>query len=151
MNFQKIIRNIIIILSTSCVSAYAASNMDSVIIGAVTPSAGTFTNIHYTNTEIDTSYSTSSPSSGGAVTIPNNSSTLLLTPASALASLTITMPSSPSDGQIERFSSNKAITALTVSPSTGQSMDGGQPTTLGTGGGVEFIYRSSVSTWSRIY
>jgi hypothetical protein len=98
----------------------------------------------------DQSYSLQTPSTGFSITIANNITTLILNPAGTLATGTITMPATPIDGQVVRFTTSQIITALTVSPNSGQSIVGA-PTTLALGQGAAFIYNLSGTTWYRLY
>jgi len=71
---------------------------------------------------------------------------LVINPAGTLAAGTITMPAAPADGMTISFSSTQAITALTVSGNTGQSIVG-NPTTMNAGGAVTLVYRLSNTSW----
>lgn len=93
-------------------------------------------------------YSRQTPATGFAITIGNAISMLILDPAGALASGTITMPAAPSDGQIVHFSSTQAITALTVSANAGQTLKN-PITTLAAGGVAAWIYNLALTTWYR--
>lgn len=99
---------------------------------------------------IDRSTSVQSPATGFSITLANNTATLVLTPAGTLATGTITMPSAPADKMIVRFSTQQAITALTVSPNGGQSISNA-PATAAPGQGFSFIYHLATTTWLRLY
>lgn len=99
---------------------------------------------------IDRSASVQSPTTGFSITIANNTSTLLLTPAGTLASGTITMPSAPADKQVVRFCSSQAVTSLTVSPNSGQSISNA-PTSAAPGQGFSFVYNLATTSWLRLY
>ena len=86
------------------------------------------------------------PLTGFALTIDAVISTLILDPAGTLASGTITMPVNPSDGQIVRVASSKAITSITFSPNTGQAI-ANAPTSFNAGDGYEFVYAAAQTTW----
>lgn len=73
----------------------------------------------------------------------------IFAPSGTLATGTIIMPSSPTDGMCVRFSSSQIITALTVSANTGQSIVNAL-TAFTAGGFAEYIYKSSNTTWYRI-
>lgn len=103
-------------------------------------------------------YSLQTPTTGFSITIGANVQYLVLNPAGTLATGTITMPVSPVDGFIVTVSSSKVITALTVSPNTGQTLQNA-PTTLqllvNTPGAISgysfsYIYSTSTTTWYRI-
>lgn len=90
------------------------------------------------------------PMTGFAITINDGVKTLLLDPAGTLATGTITMPASPVNGQEVRFSSTQIVTALTLSPNTGQSM-ATTPSAIAAGQGFGFIYRLANTTWYPLY
>lgn len=103
-------------------------------------------------------YSLQTPTTGFSITIGANVQYLVLNPAGTLATGTITMPASPVDGFVVTVSSSKVITALTVSPNTGQTLQNA-PTTLqllvNTPGAISgysfsYIYSTSTTTWYRI-
>jgi len=83
---------------------------------------------------------------GFSYTFPAGTTSLIIDPAGTLATGTITMPAAPADGMTISFSSDQTITALTVSPNTGQSIIG-NPTTMLAGGAATFVYRLSNTTW----
>lgn len=85
---------------------------------------------------------------GFSYTFAAGTQVLIIQPAGTLATGTITMPASPSDGMTIRFSSSQVITALTVSANTGQSIVSAV-TTLAAGGGAVYIYRAANTSWYR--
>ena len=85
---------------------------------------------------------------GFTYTFASGVTNLIANPAGTLATGTITMPASPVDGMTITFSSSQAITALTVSANTGQSIVSAV-TTLAAGGGAKYLYRSTNTTWYR--
>ena len=91
-------------------------------------------------------YDYQTPTTGFSYTFAAGTTVLVLDPAGTLATGTITMPAAPADGMTISFSSDQTITALTVSPNTGQSIVG-NPTTLLAGGAATFVYRLSNTTW----
>lgn len=101
----------------------------------------------------DQSYSYQTPATGFSITIGNNLTILILDPAGTLATGTITMPTTPVDGQIIRISSSQTITSLTVSPNAGQSIKNA-PTTLTLSAvadqGYAWVYRLANTTWYRL-
>ena len=94
----------------------------------------------------DASFSTQTPSSGFSITVSNNCSTLQLTPASALASGSITMPSSPGNGQWLLVASTQTVFSVTFNPASGQTIVNA-PTSLPSGVEICFQYQSSSSRW----
>lgn len=89
------------------------------------------------------------PLTGFTKTVSNTTNVLVLEPAGTLATGTVTMPASPVNNQVVRISSTQIITALTVSPNTGQTVKGA-PTTIAANGAVGWVYRQSNTTWYRI-
>ena len=94
-------------------------------------------------------YNYQTPSTGFSVTIGSGVSDLILNPSGTLATGTVTMPASPTDGQVTGISSTQAITALTVSPNAGQSIFGAF-TGMAANGFGRWRYVLGVTTWFRI-
>lgn len=94
-------------------------------------------------------YSYQQPATSFNIIPAANVGFLILDPAGALLAGTVTMPASPSDGQTLRVSSSQAITTLTVTPNSGQSVSA-PLTALAAGGCFGYIYRASNTTWYRI-
>jgi hypothetical protein len=88
------------------------------------------------------------PVTGFDLTINNNVRELILNPAGTLATGTITMPGSPQNGRKVRIMSSQEVTALTLSPNTGQTILGAI-TIIPANGFVEYSYRKSIDTWFR--
>lgn len=94
----------------------------------------------------DLSYSYQTPAAGFAILIGDTVGRLLLNPAGALATGTITLPANPKDGQICKIKSSLAVAALTLNPSAGQTI--ADPlTALVAGQMYEFTYVASVAIW----
>lgn len=85
------------------------------------------------------------PTSGQTIVMPNGMSALVLQPAGLLASLTVTLPSAPIDGQRIVITSTAAITILTVN---GGTIYGGL-SSFTLNGYERFIYSASLGGWSR--
>jgi len=83
---------------------------------------------------------------GFTYTFAAGTQVLVINPAGTLATGTITMPASPSDGMTITFSSTKIITALTVNANTGQTINNAV-TTLSAGQSASYIYRASSTAW----
>ncbi|HJW41371.1 MAG TPA: hypothetical protein VJ476_09120 [Rhizomicrobium sp.] len=96
----------------------------------------------------DKSYLYQAPTSGFAITAGSAVGRLILDPAGTLASGSITMPAAPKDGQILRLASSQTITALTLTPNTGQSIVG-TLSSLTANGFAEYTYRGANTTWYR--
>jgi phage-related tail fiber protein len=91
------------------------------------------------------------PTTGQSITIPNYTSTYIINPASLLATLTVTMPPNPVDGQIVGFSTgNFGITALTLLPNTSQSLATGlNPGSMAASAEIVTIWHAASLTWFR--
>ncbi len=89
------------------------------------------------------------PTTGNTVSANGPTQLLLLQPAGTLATLTVVMPSAPVDGQRFKVYSSQTLTALTVNPATGQTINGTAITTLSAGTSFVYIYNGSNSTWYR--
>ena len=94
----------------------------------------------------DASFSSQTPTTGFSITVGNGCSTLQLTPVGALASGSITMPSTPVNGQWLLVASTQAILAITFSPAAGQTILNA-PTSLPAGVEVSFQYQTGTSRW----
>ncbi len=94
----------------------------------------------------DASFSSQTPTSGFAITVPNGVLTLQLTPASTLASGTITMPSAPGNGQWLFVTSTQTISSVAFTPATGQSVLAA-PSLIPSGVEVAFQYQASAARW----
>ncbi len=84
-------------------------------------------------------------SSGGwnrlnPLSVDKYTNTVIINAAGTLATGTIIMPSALFDGQYITFTSNQTITALTLTPNAGQTVNG-TATTLNATTPVKFIYR----------
>jgi hypothetical protein len=81
-----------------------------------------------------------------AYTFPANTQVLIINPAGALATGTITMPASPSNGMTITVESTQEVTALTLNGNTGQTVIG-KPVQLIPNQPLSWIYRASNTTW----
>ncbi len=101
-----------------------------------------------TGARADTSYHIDTPMTGGTVTIPEFIYTEIIDPAGTLATLTINLPSTPTDGQIVRIKFSQIITALTLTPNTGDSVRGA-PASAALGGLIDcqFMGTAGSGTW----
>jgi hypothetical protein len=90
-------------------------------------------------------------SNGGSTTILNTVEAVQLVPAATIASYTLTMPLAPGslpviNGTVITISSTQTITALTLTPNTGQTV-AAAPGQLLAGVSLAYIYDSATSTW----
>lgn len=72
--------------------------------------------------------------------------TLMLNPAGTLVALTVTLPSSPSDGDKVTLASTQAVTTLTMNGGTII----GPLTTMAIGTFASYMYSATASSWFRI-
>jgi hypothetical protein len=106
---------------------------------ATTVGAGAISN---SGNEYDVGSSLLAPTSGSTITLSSHAT--ILHPSGTLATLTVKMPASPGQGEIHGVSTTQTLTALTVSPNTGQSV-AGTPSALASGGSFKLIYLGT--TW----
>jgi len=99
--------------------------------------------------QADQSKVDNTPTTGFSLTLGNSTTTLLLKPAGTLATGTVVLPAAPVDGQIARVLSSQTVSALTVSPSAGQSVSGA-PSTVGPAAPFSMIYDLASTTWYRM-
>lgn len=83
------------------------------------------------------------PTTGQTVTC-DGSSVVMINPAGTLATLTVTLPASPVDGQDVLICASQIVTALTI---TGTIV--GTLTTLAVAGFARFVYSATASKWFR--
>ena len=95
---------------------------------------------------VDSAVNYQTPATVFSITLNNGDWHVILDPAGTLAMGTITMCAAPFNGQIINIRSSQTVTALTLSPNTGQSVRG-NPSTIGVGGIIEAVYRSANTTW----
>lgn len=85
------------------------------------------------------------PVAAATVAIANTTAGLILEPAGTLATLTITLPTAPRDGQLLFISTIAAITSLTVSGGTFGANQA--PTALAAGESIRFVFQATGSKW----
>jgi len=83
---------------------------------------------------------------GGSTTIPANVGRLFNTTTATIASHTIVLPTGVYDGREVIVATRGEITALTVTPASGNSIVGA-PTTLPASGRTTLIFQQANSTW----
>lgn len=93
-------------------------------------------------------YSYQQPVTGATLTAPAYLAAYVIDPAGTLAALTVVMPPTANDGQFFELSTTQAITALTVSPAAGQTVNGGS-LLLSANGCCGWRYRAANNTWYR--
>jgi hypothetical protein len=88
------------------------------------------------------------PSSGDALTATEGLGCYELEPAGTIATLTIVTPPNAVDRQIFEITTTAAVTALTVSAASGQSVLGGS-LLMSAHSGISYRFREADSTWRR--
>lgn len=90
----------------------------------------------------------SSWTDAGSLIISDNSFSVLNTNPSLIASFTVTMPSGPINGKIYVIIAGGGVTAFTLTPNAGQTIQGA-PTTLAADTSVSFMFYNTV--WYRLF
>ena len=85
------------------------------------------------------------PTTGQTVAMNSGMSALVLNNATLLATLTVTLPASPFDGQRVTISTGNGVTALTISGGT----INGTAATLAVNGYARFVYSATAAAWFR--
>ncbi|MFM0630785.1 hypothetical protein [Paraburkholderia xenovorans] len=120
-------------------------------LGCTTPGAVSATSVTHSQQEVDTSFTVSSPTTGGTVTIASGTETALIVPAGSLSTLTVTLPGCTAgyNGSVARFSSTQAVTTLTLNASSGSVVD--PVTSLTIGAGHAYLCRGAATAWYPLY
>ncbi|NHV31130.1 hypothetical protein [Burkholderia sp. D-99] len=107
--------------------------------------------ITHTQQEFDKSYVVASPNNGETLHFTAGVETLIVDPASARTSLTITMPAcnAGNDGLIARFSTTHNITGLTVNATNGSVANA--PASMNAGSGKGYLCAGARTTWYPLY
>jgi len=95
-------------------------------------------------------YEILTPLNGFAHTIPNATGVCLMTPAGFIAAGTLTLPAQASDGFQQEIVCTQSVGALTVAPSTGQTIIGATFFAVNPGQRVVYFFVASASTWYKI-
>ncbi len=97
---------------------------------------------------IDASFNIQTPSTSFSITIADQIYTQIIDPSGTLATGTFVLPAAPANGQIIRIKSTTQITALTISPNSGQSVKGWAAASLMVAGSlIDCQYQTSNTTW----
>jgi hypothetical protein len=94
-------------------------------------------------------YTYLTPLTGTSITFGTYVKRLILNPAGALAALTIVLPASPPDGWEAYIASTASISALTISPNSGQSI-ANAASSLSSGAAIGYQWVAGQATWYRI-
>ena len=97
-------------------------------------------------TLIDKSYNIATPATLATVTMSANQQRQIINPAGTIAVLTVTLPSSPTDGQIAGISFTQVVSALTVNAPGGTTVVQA-PTSAAVDTNFRFIYQASSTSW----
>jgi hypothetical protein len=89
------------------------------------------------------------PTTGQTVTVANNTNFAYVTPAGALAALTVQFPVPLGDGHTFELVITQAITTLTLTPNSGATIAGGFTTTTGYSTS-KWRYVAASTAWARI-
>jgi hypothetical protein len=103
-------------------------------------------NISTSGTEIDTSFIIAVPVTLGTVVMTAGTQRLIINPAGTLAVLTVTLPATPTNGQLAKVSFTQAITALTFNAPAGATVVAA-PTSAAIDTTFRFIYQTSSTSW----
>ena len=95
-------------------------------------------------------YNKYAPTTGNTLALPNDASMVSVRPAGTLAALTVTLPVAPVDGHTVRIFSTQIITALTLTPGAGQTINDAATTITPAMSGVAYIYGAGNNTWDRV-
>jgi hypothetical protein len=107
---------------------------------------GNFTNLGYSVP--DSNIQTETPTAGAAIVIADTTTSLILKHTATIATLTITFPAAPINGQIVSISTRSTVTTLTLSANTGQ-VRYGAPSTIAATSPIAFIYEAATLSWYR--
>lgn len=88
------------------------------------------------------------PLTGFSITLSNFATNLILDPAGTLATGTLTMPAAPLNAQICGVACSQAVTALTMNPNAGQTLNGGLTAFVGNDF-AQYQYVQAITTWFR--
>jgi hypothetical protein len=88
------------------------------------------------------------PASGSTVTLTGQHCFIYIGNTGTLAALTIALPPAPVDGQFIDIAFQSAVTALTLTAATGQTITGA-PTAGTANGSFTLRYNNQAATWVR--
>jgi len=103
---------------------------------------------HQAGASAGSNYSYQQPASGATLTATAYLAAYVVDPAATIAALTVVTPPSANDGQFFEIGTTHTITALSVNPAAGQSVNGGS-LSLAAQSGAGWRYRSANNTWYR--
>lgn len=104
------------------------------------------TSTTYTRTSASQSMSTFVPTTGATITLPRSNDTVaIVNAAGTIATLTVTMPPSPKDGDYATITSIQTVSAVTFTGGTVTNA----PTSISANASVGFVYSSALGTWNQ--
>jgi hypothetical protein len=83
----------------------------------------------------------------GSVTINNDVSVYVASASSTIATLSVTLPSAPLDGQTVNITCNQSISTFTINPNAGQTLINIPPSSLTAGQSFAFMWVAPDNTW----
>lgn len=139
-------------IDSVAIGAYAKQKRDAVT-SAITAAVAART-LYYTDLKGDvdarrTEYAYT-PAAADTIALPDDAEVVYLKHGSTIASLTISMPANPRDGQTVRLNSLSIVTALTMNATPGGGTIVGALTALAAAGFGTWIYEKSAKIWRRI-
>lgn len=91
------------------------------------------------------------PATGASLQIADTTRNLILNHSATIATLTITLPQAPVDGQQVDIFSRSVVTTLTLNAGTGETIETGHTiTTLAAAGSVGYYFQLSDNKWYRV-
>ena len=91
------------------------------------------------------------PATGASIQIADSNKILILNHSATIATLTVTLPQNPVDGQCVEIFSRSIVTTLTLAAGTGETIETGHTvSTIAALGSLEYIFNSSDSKWYRV-
>jgi hypothetical protein len=106
-------------------------------------------NFQIQRADANSGYVYTAPVTGFNSTIQNATSQYIMNPTGTLATGTLIMPSAPIDGQELTIACTQAITSLTMSANTGQTLKGAL-TTIAANGFAQWRYIAIPALWIRV-
>jgi hypothetical protein len=103
--------------------------------------------LKHSKADVDLSYVVYAPVTGATITMGAGQQRAIINPAGTIAALTVSLPPTPTDGQIAGISSTQIVTVLTVQGGTGGATVTAAPTSFAVDGNYRFIYNASGTTW----
>jgi hypothetical protein len=117
---------------------------DSMAVAATTPAINGVTNL--AKAAAADSIQIATPATGGTVTSLTGTNVLFINNTGVLASLTVTFPPNPVDGQRFTVASNNTITTLGFAGATSR----GAASTLAVSGYARFVWSTTLGVWFRV-